>query len=61
MPINKLQEQSLEVSGLELTYEYFSHRQLYAGMSRAKGPRQLHIIADKDGETQNIVYFQELK
>ena len=59
--INKSQGQSLTVTGLELTDECFSHGQLYVGMSRAKDPTKLYIVADKDGETDNVVYDQVLK
>ena len=58
--INKAQGQSLGVTGLDLKDECFSHGQLYVGMSRAKDPGQLYFIADKNGETKNVVYRQVL-
>ena len=59
MTINKAQGQSLNVTGLDLTDECFSHGQLYVGMSRAKDPSKLFITANGQ-ETKNIVYTQVL-
>ena len=60
--INKSQGQSLKVTGLglDLTYECFSHGQFYVGMSRAMDLSKLYIVADKNGETTNVVYAQVL-
>src|SRR5258705_1434158 len=58
--INKTQGQSLKVTGLDLTYECFSHGQLYVGMSRAMDPSRLYIVADENGETRSVVYTQVL-
>src|SRR5258705_4748864 len=56
--INKSQGQSLKVTGLDLTYECFSHGQFYVGISRAMDPSKLYIVADENGETNNVLYAQ---
>ncbi|KAI5150384.1 ATP-dependent DNA helicase PIF1 [Enteropsectra breve] len=58
--INKAQGQSLEICGLDLETECFSHGQLYVACSRVGKPASLYIYA-KDGKTKNIVYPQVLK
>ena len=60
MTINKAQGQSLQVTGLDLSDECFSHGQLYVAMSRAKDPSKLFIHAH-DRQTKNIVYSQVLQ
>jgi len=55
MTINKAQEQSLDVCGLNLENPCFSHDQLYFACSRVGQPKKLIIFA-QNGKTKNIVY-----
>jgi len=58
--INKAQGQSLELCGLDLDADCFSHGQLYVACSRVGKPDSLYIYADS-GKTKNIVYPQVLQ
>ncbi|XP_039282843.1 uncharacterized protein LOC120351029 isoform X2 [Nilaparvata lugens] len=58
--INKAQGQSLELCGLDLDVDCFSHGQLYVACSRVGKPDSLYIYADS-GKTKNIVYKQVLQ
>ncbi|GFW89675.1 ATP-dependent DNA helicase [Trichonephila clavipes] len=55
MTINKAQEQSLQVCGLNLENPSFSHGQLYVACSCVGKPSDLFVYAP-DGKTRNIVY-----
>ena len=55
MSINKSQGQTLQVAGLHLEEDCFSHGQLYVGASRVGSKSNLYIFAPR-GETKNIVY-----
>lgn len=55
--INKAQGQSLELCGLDLDADCFSHGQLYVACSRVDKPDNLYICTD-NGTTQNVVYPQ---
>ncbi|KAK1337430.1 hypothetical protein QTO34_002057, partial [Cnephaeus nilssonii] len=57
--INKAQGQSLELCGLDLDTDCFSHGQLYVACSRVSKPDNLYICTD-NGTTKNIVYPQAL-
>ena len=57
--INKAQGQSLELCGLDLDTDCFSHGQLYVACSRVGKPDNLYICID-NGTTKNIVYPQAL-
>ena len=57
--INKAQGQSLELCGLDLDTDCFSHGQLYVACSRVGKPDNLYIYTDS-GTTKNIVYPQTL-
>jgi hypothetical protein len=57
--INKAQGQSLELCGLHLHTDCFSHGQLYVAYSRVGKPDNLYICTD-NGTTRNIVYPQAL-
>ncbi|KAK1334663.1 LOW QUALITY PROTEIN: hypothetical protein QTO34_005671 [Cnephaeus nilssonii] len=57
--INKAQGQSLELCGLDLDTDCFSHGQLYVAYSRVGKPDNLSICTD-NGTTKNIVYSQAL-
>ncbi|XP_076765131.1 ATP-dependent DNA helicase Pif1-like [Xylocopa sonorina] len=59
MTINKAQEQSLQVCGLNLVNPCFSYGQLYVGCSRVGKPSNLFILAP-DRKTNNVVYLQAL-
>ncbi|PNF16574.1 hypothetical protein B7P43_G07217 [Cryptotermes secundus] len=56
---NKAQGQSLELCGLDLGRDCFSHGQLYVACSRFSKPDNLCICTD-NGTTKNIVYPQAL-
>ncbi|GFS97744.1 ATP-dependent DNA helicase [Trichonephila clavipes] len=58
--INKAQGQSLELCGLDLSVDCFSHGQLYVACSRVGKPDSLYIYAN-NGKTKNIVYPQVLQ
>ncbi|XP_060846341.1 uncharacterized protein LOC132926006 [Rhopalosiphum padi] len=55
MPINKAQGQTLNVAGLDLTVQCFSHGQLYVALSRVTCKQNLFVMAP-EGETLNVVY-----
>jgi ATP-dependent DNA helicase PIF1 len=57
--INKTQGQPLELCGLHLHTDCFSHGQLYVACSRVGKPDNLDICTD-NGTTKNIVYPQAL-
>lgn len=59
MTINKAQGQSLQVCGLNLEQECFSHGQLYVACSRVGKPSSL-FIHTTEGKTKNIVYQRAL-
>ena len=59
--INKSQGQSLNITGIDLRDECFSHGQLYVAMSRAKDPKNLYILTNENNFTKNIVYTKILK
>ena len=58
--INKAQGQSLELCGLYLYTDCFSHGQLYVACSRVGNPDNLFIYTET-WTTKNIVYPQVLK
>ena len=58
--INKAQGQSLELCGLYLHTDCFSHGQLYVACSRVGNPDNLFIYIE-NGTTKNIVYPQVLE
>lgn len=60
MTINKAQGQSLQVVGLNLAHQVFSHGQLYVGCSRVGSPLGLHIYSP-DEKTKNVVYQEALQ
>lgn len=57
--INKAQDQSLELCGLDLDTDCFLHGQLYVACSRIGKPDNLYIYTN-NGTTKNIVYPQVL-
>ena len=58
--ISKAQRQSLELCGLYLHTDCFSHGQLYVACSRVGNPDNLFIYTET-GTTKNIVYPQVLE
>ena len=58
--INKAQGQSLELCGLYLHTDCFSHGQIYVASSRVGNPDNLFIYTD-NGTTKNIVNPQVLE
>ena len=58
--INKAERQSLELYGLYLHTDCFSHGQLYVACSRVGNPDNLFIYTET-GTTKNIVYPQVLE
>ncbi|XP_029639526.1 uncharacterized protein LOC115214467 [Octopus sinensis] len=59
MTINKAQGQSLQMVGLNLTEQMFSHGQLYIGCSCVGRPQSLCICAS-EGKTRNVAYNEAL-
>lgn len=57
--INKAQGQSLEVCGLDLATDCFSHGQLYVACSRVGDPNNLYVLS-ADGSVKNIVFLRVL-
>lgn len=55
MTINKAQGQSMQICGLDLENQCFSHGQLYVACSRVGKPSDLFILAP-GGQTKNIVH-----
>ena len=60
MTINKAQDQSLQVCGLNLENPCFSHGQLYVACSRVGKPADLYVYAP-EGKTKNILYPKALE
>ncbi|XP_052833426.1 uncharacterized protein LOC128251090 [Octopus bimaculoides] len=60
MSINKAHGQSLKVVGLNLLQPCFSHGQLYVGCSRTGEEKNIYILSDKHGKTENTVYEEAL-
>ena len=58
--INKVQGQFLELYGLYLLTDYFSHGELYVACSRVRNPNDLFIYSET-GTTKNIVYPKVLE
>ena len=58
--INKAHGQSLELCGLYLHIDFFSHGQLYIACFRVGNPNNLFIYTET-GTTKNIVYPQVLE
>jgi len=52
---NKAQGQTLNVAGLDLTVQCFSHGQLYVALSRVTCKQNLLVLAS-EGEVINVVY-----
>lgn len=52
--VHKSQGQSLDYYGLHLGFPCFQHGQLYVGLSRARDPRKVRVLA-RSGKTKNIV------
>lgn len=59
MTINKAQGQTLSVAGVDLTFDCFSHGQLYVSLSRISNPNNLFVYAPGNS-TANIVYREAL-
>ncbi len=62
MTINKAQEQSLEVVGVDLRDAVFTHGQLYVALSREMSVAGVRILmkADAQGLTEHIVFLEVL-
>ncbi|XP_014774439.1 uncharacterized protein LOC106872093 [Octopus bimaculoides] len=60
MSINKAQAQSLNVVGLNLLQPCFSHGQVYVKCSKVGDEKNLYILNDKHGKTENTVH-EELR
>jgi len=60
MTINKAQGLSLQVCGLNLENECFSHEQLYVIRSRVCKPSDLYVYAE-NGQTKNVVHSLALQ
>lgn len=55
MTINKAQEQTFQLWGVNLKESFFSHGQLYVACSRVGQPHNLFGFAHKN-KTPNVVY-----
>ncbi|GBM35587.1 hypothetical protein AVEN_121038-1 [Araneus ventricosus] len=58
--INKAQDQSLKVTGINLETPCFSHGQLYVAISTVGTPRNICIYAP-NGKTKHVVYPKDLE
>lgn len=58
--INKAQGQTLEVAGIDLEKNCFSHGQLYVACSRVRSQENMFILA-KNRKTKNVVYKRALE
>ena len=61
MTINKSQGQSLEVVGISLDNDVFTHGQLYVALSRASNPHHVKVLIRDDaqvGVTKNVVFSE---
>ena len=59
MTINKSQGQTLQMVGIDLRQDCFSHGQLYVACSRVRSASSL-VILQPEGRTDNIVYTEIL-
>jgi len=55
MTINKAQEQILNVAGIDLSDQCFSHGQLYVTLSRVTSKFNLYIFAPDPEKVDNVV------
>ena len=55
MTINKSQGQTMQIAGLFLSPEVFTHGQLYVAMSRVGSPAKLKVAAMNDYD-KNIIF-----
>ncbi|XP_075213764.1 uncharacterized protein LOC142319970 [Lycorma delicatula] len=55
MTINKSQGQTLQVAGIDVREDCFSHGQFYVACSRISNPSGLFIL-EPEGKTSNVVY-----
>ncbi|XP_075233849.1 uncharacterized protein LOC142331701 [Lycorma delicatula] len=60
MTINKSQGQSLQVAGIDVIEDCFSHVQFYVVCSKISNPSGLFILAPQ-GKTSNVVYKEVLE
>ncbi|CAH2085439.1 unnamed protein product [Euphydryas editha] len=59
MTINKVQDQTLQAAGVDLSTSYFSNGYLCVAPSRVSNARKLYILVP-DGCTFNIAYREAL-
>ncbi|KAF0748837.1 piggyBac transposable element-derived protein 4-like [Aphis craccivora] len=59
MTINKSQEQTLKIAGIDVREDCFSHGKFYVASSRVGMPTNLVILAPI-GKTSNLVYREIL-
>ncbi|KAL0831002.1 hypothetical protein ABMA28_001888 [Loxostege sticticalis] len=56
MTINKSQGQTFNVAGLDLSFECFSHGQLYVALSRVTSKQNMFVLSN-DKKAVNVVYW----
>ena len=61
MTINKSQGQSLEVVGISLQNDVFTHGQLYVALSQASNPHKVKVLTRDSAQldvTKNVVFSE---
>lgn len=58
--INKAQGQTINIAGIDLTTQCFSHGQLYVALSRVTSKNNLFVYTGNQTNATNVVYKEIL-